>query len=77
MTDVGRAARLSQLRYINIETPGSPTRAGQSAAQLREESFDAILATLGAAGLDCCSRDAGTGEPAVREGLRRGTLTAP
>lgn len=74
---VERASRLSQLRYINIETPGSPTRSGQSAAQLREESFDSILATLSAAGLDCCSRDAGSGEPAVREGLRRGTLSAP
>ena len=48
-----------------------------TAAQLREESFDSILATLRAAGLDCCSGDAGTGEAAVREGLRRGTLSAP
>jgi hypothetical protein len=75
--DIERANRLSQLRYINIETPGSPTRSGQTAAQLREESFDSILATLRAAGLDCCSGEAGTGEAAVREGLRRGTLTAP
>jgi hypothetical protein len=77
LVDFERAARLSQLRYINIETPGSPIRSGQTAAQLREESFDSILATLRAAGLDCCSRDAGAGEAAVREGLRRGTLEAP
>jgi hypothetical protein len=75
--DLARAGRLSQLRYLNIETPGSPTRSGMSAAQLREESFDSILATLRAAGLDCCSREAGTGEAAVREGLRRGTLEPP
>ena len=77
LVDLERASRLSQLRYINIETPGSATRSGVSAAQLREESFDSILATLRAAGLDCCSSGAGTGEAAVREGLRRGTLAAP
>jgi hypothetical protein len=77
LADFERTSRLSQLRYINIETPGSATRSGVSAAQLREESFDSILTTLRAAGLDCCSSDAGTGEAAVREGLRRGTLTAP
>ena len=77
LTDLERANRLAQLRYINIETPGSATRSGMTAAQLREESFDSILATLRAAGLDCCSGDAGTGEAAVREGLRRGTLAAP
>jgi hypothetical protein len=77
LVDLERASRLSQLRYINIETPGSPTRPRQTAAQLREESFDSILATLRATGLDCCSGEAGTGESAVREGLRRGTLSAP
>ena len=77
LVDLERAIRLSQLRYINIETPGSPTRSGQTAAQLREESFNSILATLRAAGLDCCSAGAGTGEAAVREGLARGTLSAP
>lgn len=77
VADIERASRLSQLRYINIETPGGRTRSGQSAAQLREDSFDSILATLRAAGLDCCGGDAGTGEAAVREGLRRGTLSAP
>ena len=76
LTDVERTIRLAQLRYINIETPGSPTRTGQTAAQLREASFDSILATLRAAGLDCCSSEAGTGEAAVREGLRRGTLAS-
>ena len=76
LIDIERAARLSQLRYINIETPGSRTRSGQTAAQLREESFDSILATLRAAGLDCCGSGAGSGEAAVREGLRRGTLAA-
>jgi hypothetical protein len=72
-----RRERLANLRFINIETPQAPTRAGQTQEQLRVESFDSILAALRAAGLDCCSRDAGTGEAAVREGLRRGTLDPP
>jgi hypothetical protein len=72
-----RSERLSHLRYINIETPGSPTSAGQTAAQLREDSFNVILTALRAAGLDCCNSAAGVGEAAVRAGLRRGTLDAP
>jgi hypothetical protein len=72
-----RSARLSELRYINIETPGAPTSPGQTPAQLREESFSSILAALRAVGLDCCSQDPAAGEQAVRTGLRRGTLEPP
>lgn len=64
-----RRERLANLRYINIETPQAPTRAGQTQEQLRDESFSSILLALRAAGLDCCSQDPGTGEAAVRAGL--------
>jgi hypothetical protein len=65
----GLAMRLSQVRYINIETPSAPVRPGQTQQQLRDESFTSILTVLRAAGLECCSDDPGTGEAAVREGL--------
>jgi hypothetical protein len=64
-----REVRLSQVRFVNIETPGSPTRPGQTADQLRDESFTSILTVLRALGLECCSDAPATGEAAVRQGL--------
>lgn len=69
-----RAVRLSRLRYLNIETPRSPTRAGQTREQLRLESYAAIVEVLRAVGLHCCGDDPAAGERRVREGLRRGTF---
>jgi hypothetical protein len=72
-----RFVRLARLRYVNIETPGSPTAAGQTRAQLREESYDSIVAALRAVGLHCCGDDPAAAEQRVRQGLRRGTLEEP
>lgn len=69
-----RELRLSQVRYLNIETPGTPTSAGQTPAQLRVASYGAIVAALRAAGLHCCGDDPAAAEQRIREGLRRGTL---
>ena len=65
-----RRDRLAKLRYINVETPQTPTH-GESAADLRDESFSTILAALRAAGLDCCGTK---GETAIRAGLKAGKL---
>ena len=66
-----REVRLSQVRFANIETPGTRIRRGQTADQLRDESFTSILTVLRALGLECCSDAPGTGEAAVRQGLDR------
>jgi hypothetical protein len=64
-----RDVRLSQVRFTNIETPGTRVRRGQTADQLRDESFTSILRVLRALGLECCDDAPGTGEAAVRQGL--------
>lgn len=58
-----RNARLSRLRFVNIETPVTinPRRAGDE----RVENFRFILATLRALDLHCCNED-----PAAAHGTR-------
>lgn len=65
-----RALRLSQLRYINIETPGSPLP-GRTTEQQREDSYDAIAAVLAGLGLHCCPD---TADANIRAGLQSGDV---
>ena len=69
--------KLSQLRFINIETPQSPYDSTTKPEDLRVQSYRDVRATLAAVGLDCCDAKPVTGETEsavekVEKGLREG-----
>ena len=72
--------KLSDLRYINIETPQSAYDPSTTkSADLRVESYRNVKVTLATLGLDCCDAKPAQGETEsatekVEEGLREGKL---
>jgi hypothetical protein len=75
-----RALKLSQLRYINIETPNKTyDPSSTTRAELRVESFHDVRATLATVGLDCCDAKPAEGETEsavekVEKALKEGKL---
>lgn len=74
-----RAVKLSQLRFINIETPQSPYDATTKPEDLRVQSYRDVKATLAAVGLDCCDTKPAEGETEtavekIEKALREGKL---
>lgn len=74
-----RAIKLSQLRFINIETPQTPTDSTMTKEDLRVKGFRDVKATLGPLGLDCCDATPAKGETEsavdkVEKSLREGKL---
>lgn len=74
-----RAVKLSQLRFINIETPQSPYDSTTKPADLRVQGYRDVKATLGALGLDCCDAQPAEGETEsavekVEKAMREGKL---
>ena len=72
-----RAVKLSQLRFVNVETPQSPYDPKTKPEDLRVQSYRDVRATLGALGLDCCDAKAPEGEAEssvekVEKALREG-----
>lgn len=62
------AGRLSQLRYINIETPGLPLAAQSDAERVANYQF--ISGALSTLGLDCCGPDPTAAHSQIESGLR-------
>jgi len=78
-----RALKLSQLRYINIETPQKPyDPSATTQAALRVQGFRDVRATLAAVGLNCCDATPARGETLsavekVEKALRAGKVPEP
>lgn len=70
ITTAGSAARISKLRYVNIETPGKAI-ADQTDAE-RVRNYQAIVEVLKALGLHCCGDDPTKAEKNIESGLTLG-----
>jgi Domain of unknown function (DUF4157) len=70
ITTAGSAARISKLRYVNIETPGKAI-ADQTDVE-RVRNYQAISAVLKSLGLHCCGDDPTKAEKNIESGLTLG-----
>jgi hypothetical protein len=74
-----RAVKLSQLRFVNVETPQTPADATTKPEDLRVQSYRDVKATLATLGLDCCDAKPAEGQTQsavekIEQALRQGRL---